>query len=165
VHWDMGFYIRNFFFIFKRFILLQLFYKLHIFIHCKVSNLFNFFSCNSGWSPTLQVRLFNKDGVSKVSWPCVRSFYVCFLPTPSMVKSNRMTRWLTSFYNLFRIVLHFLAPLLGMISNLCNIFITLCEYRYMQSFTRISKAPYADSYWFLYSSKLVYYSERHIHSN
>ena len=30
----------------------------------------------------------------------------------------------------------------------------------LTTFTRLSKAPYADSYWFMYSAKLTYYTER-----
>lgn len=54
------------------------------------------------------------------------------------------------------------SPLECYIQHSLASFYSYALYASQNTLVRIRKAPYPDSYWFLYSSKLTYYTDREI---
>ena len=52
--------------------------------------------------------------------------------------------------------------LLLKVRALSNPIKSLVQYIVLGQSARLNKAPYADSYWFLYSAKLTYYTSRYL---
>lgn len=81
-------------------------------------------------------------------------------------KLSRMKQLMTIFYYQLTVLLdtiNFFAPLLSVCRHSTTALTALVQSSQVFLFTRLNKSPYADSYWFLYSAKLTYYSERHLY--
>ena len=154
--WDI-FYLR------ERFFLLLLRHQLYFHIHCKNGYLPNLPGCHSGRSAPLQVRLFNKNGLSKILRSCPKYIHSRVFFTLTMVTYFRMKQLLITLFSTLtsRLIITF-SPVLPIAYYSFSSLFTLISHLQLSVCTRLNKSPYADSYWFLYSAKLTYYSERQL---
>ena len=62
--------------------------------------------------------------------------------------------------NLITKIISLAAPLFASLTLHVNTVSLYTSFLLQNSLIRLRKAPYADSYWFLYSAKLTYYTDR-----
>ena len=151
------------FYLCERLFLLFLRYQLHLRIYRKNSYLPNFPGCYSGRSASLQVRLLNKNGLSKILRSCPKYIRSRVFFTLTVITYFRMKQLLITLFStlISRLTITFSPVLLTAYHSFMSLF-TLISHLQLSVCTRLNKSPYADSYWFLYSAKLTYYSERQL---